>query len=150
MLSGTLLGDNLDIMKLRVSFTMDKLPSIDSEYENSKEFKELIENHKKRTLEVIEWYNKPYFDDMSKTSRRYMEFLMFKFEVNIKMFGAMRNFNYIYKDNTTKDMMFNLIAECSALKILLEEFIDIVTEDNYIDNKKSKYEDIIIGVVNSI
>ena len=80
---------------------------------------------------------------MSKTSRRYMEFLIFKIESNIKLIGTMRNYNYIYKDELTKHSMMCMVAECKALKNLLEVFIDNTTEDNYIDNKKSKYEYII-------
>ena len=80
---------------------------------------------------------------MSKTSRRYMEFLLFKLKSNIKLIGTIRNFNYIYKDYNAKFMMINMIAECKALKILLEQFIKDTIEENYIDNKKSKYEDLI-------
>lgn len=143
MLNGTMLGDSLDIMKWRISVTLNKLELIDSEYEENSDFKDLELYYFKRTLDVVAEYNKPYFDDMSKTSRRYMEFLIFKIESNIKLIGTMRNYNYIYKDELTKHSMMCMVAECKALKNLLEVFIDNTTEDNYIDNKKSKYEDII-------
>ena len=143
MLNGTMLGDSLDIMKWRISVTLNKLELIDSEYEENSDFKDLELYYFKRTLDVVAEYNKPYFDDMSKTSRRYMEFLLFKIESNIKLIGTMRNYNYIYKDELTKHTMMCMVAECKALKNLLEAFIDNTTEDNYIDNKKSKYEDII-------
>ena len=143
MLNGTMLGDSLDIMKWRISVTLDKLKLIDSDYDKNSEPEELELSYLKRTLDVVAEYNKPYFDDMSKTSRRYMEFLLFKFEANIKLIGIMRNYNYVYKDALTKHTMSIMVAECKAFKNLLEEFIDNTTEDNYIDNKKSKYEDII-------
>lgn len=143
MLNGTMLGDSLDIMKWRIGVTLNKLELIDSDYEENLDFKDLELYYFKRTLDVVAEYNKPYFDDMSKTSRRYMEFLLFKIESNIKLIGTMRNYNYIYKDELTKHTMMTMVAECKALKNLLEVFIDNTTEDNYIDNKKSKYEDII-------
>ena len=132
MLNGTMLGDSLDIMKWRISVTLNKLELIDSEYEENSDFKDLELYYFKRTLDVVAEYNKPYFDDMSKTSRRYMEFLIFKIESNIKLIGTMRNYNYIYKDELTKHTMMCMVAECKALKNLLEVFIDNTTEDNNI------------------
>lgn len=143
MLNETMFGDSLFLMKWRVESYISKIPSIDPEYENSSKFEELKDGHYKRITDLLSEYDKPYFDDMSKTSRRYMEFLLFKFKSNIKLIGTIRNFNYIYKDYNAKFMMINMIAECKALKILLEKFIDDTTEENYIDNKKSKYEDLL-------
>ena len=98
MLNGTMFGDSLFLMKWRVESYISKIPSIDPEYESSSKFEELKDGHYKRILDLLSEYDKPYFDDMSKTSRRYMEFLIFKFKSNIKLIGTIRNFNYIYKD----------------------------------------------------
>lgn len=143
MLNGTMFGDSLDIMKWRISVTLNDLKLVDTDYDKDLEPEELELYYLKRTLDIIAEYDKPYFDDMSKTSRRYMEFLLFKFKANIKLIGTMRNYNYIYKDALTMHTMSIMVAECKALKNLLEAFIDNTTEDNYIDNKKSKYEDLI-------
>ena len=60
MLNGTMLGDSLDIMKWRISVTLNKLQLIDSEYEENSDFKDLELYYFKRTLDVIAEYNKPY------------------------------------------------------------------------------------------
>jgi len=143
MLNGTIFGDSLDIMKWRISVTLNDLKLVDTDYDKNSKLEGLGLYYLKRTLDVIAEYDKPYFDDMSKTSRRYMEFLLFKFKANIKLIGTMRNYNYMYKDKLTMHTMSIMVAECKALKNLLEKFIEDTTEENYIDNKKSKYEDLI-------
>ena len=55
-----MLGDSLDIMKWRISVTLNKLQLIDSEYEENSDFKDLELYYFKRTLDVIAEYNKPY------------------------------------------------------------------------------------------
>ncbi len=143
MLNDTMLGDSLEIIKFKITLTTDDIPLLDPEYENSDEFKERVLYYSEKYVSILGYYNKPYFDDMSYLSRRYVDFLLFKFKENVKLFWDLRNYNYIYKDKLTEFYMNSLSAECKTIKLLLRVFIDNVTEENYINNKKSKYDDLI-------